>query len=252
MIAGYDGSADKRGLQQAQSGESYVYDHNMTVSMASDFIRLRFERARDKCQNDPALKCKIMSASFQLLGAPDAPLPVAHLTVALPHDSVGPFEQALVEPLPDENKDDVLVKARTTTAQNVTSQVKDLDARLAQLKNYRDRMMELSKRGGKTEDLIKVESEISQTQASIEQIEAQQRDLAERIAKENLSISFEAQSTVSDAMQPVRDVWQNSLRVMATSGAAVLALIVGIIPWIPVFLLGFFGLRWLWRRATRT
>jgi hypothetical protein len=113
-------------------------------------------------------------------------------------------------------------------------------------------MMELSKRGGKTEDLIKVESEISQTQASIEQIEAQQRDLAERIAKENLSISFEAQSTASDAMQPVRDVWQNSLRVMATSGAAVLALIVGIIPWIPVFLLGFFGLRWLWRRATRT
>jgi hypothetical protein len=235
----------------AQSGESYVYDHNMTVSMASDFIRLRFERARDKCQNDPALKCKIMSASFQLLGAPDAPLPVAHLTVALPHDSVGPFEQALVEPLPNENKDDVLVKARTTTAQNVTSQVKDLDARLAQLKNYRDRMMELSKRGGKTEDLIKVESEISQTQASIEQIEAQQRDLAERIAKENLSISFEAQSTVSDAMQPVRDVWQNSLRVMAASGAAVLALIVGIVPWIPVFLVGFFAVRWLWRRATR-
>jgi hypothetical protein len=192
-----------------------------------------------------------MSASFQLLGAPDAPLPVAHLTVALPHDSVGPFEQALTEPLPNENKDDVLVKARTTTAQNVTSQVKDLDARLAQLKNYRDRMMELSKRGGKTEDLIKVESEISQTQASIEQIEAQQRDLAERIAKENLSISFEAQSTVSDAMQPVRDVWQNSLRVMAASGAAVLALIVGIIPWIPVFLAGFFAVRWLWRRATR-
>ena len=249
VIAGSDGRT--RNPQQAQSGESYIYDHNLTISMASDFIKARFERARDKCQNDPALKCKIMSASFQLLGAPDAPLPVAHLTVALPHDSVGPFEQALVEPLPDENKDDVLVKARTTTAQNVTSQVKDLDARLAQLKNYRDRMMELSKRGGKTEDLIKVESEISQTQASIEQIEAQQRDLAERIAKENLSISFEAQSTASDAMQPVRDVWQNSLRVMAASGAAVLALIVGIIPWIPVFLLGFFGLRWLWRRATR-
>ncbi len=107
-----------------------------------------------------------------------------------------------------------------------------------------------SRRLGK-KDLIKVESEISQTQASIEQIEAQQRDLAERIAKENLSISFEAQSTVSDAMQPVRDVWQNSLRVMAASGAAVLALIVGIIPWIPVFLAGFFAVRWLWRRATR-
>jgi hypothetical protein len=245
------GQAGKGAPNEPQSGEAYIYDHNMTISMASDFIRLRFERARDKCQNDVALKCKIMSASFQLLGAPDAPLPVARLTVALPHESVDAYEKSLVELLPNERDSDVVVKARSTTAQNVTSQVKDLNARLAQLKNYRDRMMELSKRGGKTEDLIKVESEISQTQASIEQIEAQQRDLAERIAKENLSISFEAQSTVSDAFQPVRDVWQNSLRVMAASGAAVLALFVGIVPWIPVFLLGFFGIRWLWRRMTR-
>ncbi len=238
-----------RGAPAPKTGESYVYDHNMTISMASDFIRLRFERAREKCLNDTALKCKVMSASFQLLGEPDAPLPVANLSVALPHDSVEAFERSLTELLPNENKDDVVVKARSTSAQNVTSQVQDLDSRYAQLTNYRDRMMELSKRGGKTEDLIKIEGEISQTQAAIEQIEAQKRDLAERIAKENLAISFEAQSTVSDAFQPVRDVWQNSLRVMAASGAAVLALIVGIIPWIPVFILGFFGIRWLWRRV---
>ena len=252
MVAGYDGSSDKRGLQQAQSGESYVYDHNLTVSMASDFIRARFERARDKCQNDPALKCKITSASFRLIGEPDAPLPVANLSVALPHDSVAQFEEALTAPLPNESKDDVVIKARVTNAQNVTNQVKDIESRLAQLTNYRDRMMELSKRGGaKTDDLIKIEGEISRTQAEIEGIEGQRRDLAERIAKENLSISFEPLSTASDALQPVRDVWQNSLRVLASSAAAVLALIVGILPWIPVFLLGFFGLRWFWRRVAR-
>lgn len=246
----YGGVAGKAADGRATTGESYVYDHNLTVSMASDFIRARFERARDKCQNDPALKCKVMSASFRLIGEPDAPLPVANLSVALPHDSVGPFEQALMEVLPNEAKDDVLIKARVTSAQNVTNQVKDIESRLAQLTNYRDRMMELSKRGGaKTDDLIKIEGEISRTQAEIEGIEGQRRDLAERIAKENVSISFEAQSTASDALQPVRDVWQNSLRVLGGSAAAVLALVVGIIPWIPVFLLGFFGIRWLWRRV---
>jgi hypothetical protein len=250
--AGTNDIAGRPNTKQAQSGESYVYDHNLSVSMASDFIRARFERARDKCQNDPALKCKITSASFRLLGAPDAPLPVANLSVALPHESVAPFEQALMEPLPDENKSDVVIKARTTNAQNVTNQVKDLDSRYAQLTSYRDRMMELSKRGGaKTDDLIKIEGEISRTQAEIEGIEGQRRDLAERIAKENLSISFEPQSTASDALQPVRDVWQNSLRVLGGSAAAVLALMVGILPWIPVLLLGFFGLRWFWRRVTR-
>jgi hypothetical protein len=254
-VAGYAMSREMKPVaggagQATQSGESYVYDHNLSVSMASDFIRARFERARDKCQNDPALKCKITSASFRLLGAPDAPLPVANLSVALPHDSVAPFEQALMEPLPDENKDDVVIKARVTSAQNVTNQVKDLDSRFAQLTSYRERMMELSKRGGaKTDDLIKIEGEISRTQAEIEGIEAQRRDLAERIAKENLSISFEALSTARDAFQPVRDVWQNSLRLMGDSAAAVLALIVGILPWLPVFLAGFFGLRWLWRRV---
>ena len=150
---------------------------------------------------------------------------------------MAPFEEGLLALLPGESKDDVVVRARNTNAQNVTNQVRDIDARLAQLSNYRDRMMELSKRGGaKTDDLIKIEGEISRTQSEIEQIEGQRRDLAERIAKENLSISFEAQSTVSDAFQPVRDVWQESLRVMGNSAAAALGLIVAIIPWIPLFL----------------
>jgi len=235
-----------------QSGESYVYDHNLTVSMASEHIKARFERARDRCQNDPALKCKVTAASFRLIGEPDAPLPVANLSVALPHDAVAPFEEGLLALLPGEDKDDVLVRARNTSSQNVTNQVRDINARLAQLMNYRDRMMELSKRGGaKTDDLIKIEGEISRTQSEIEAIEGQRRDLAERIAKENLSISFEPQSTVSDAFQPVRDVWQESLRIMGTSAATALGLVVAVIPWIPVFLGLYFLVRWLWRRRKK-
>ena len=238
--------------RQPQSGESYVYDHNIAVSMASDFIKARFERARDRCQNDAALKCKIMSASFQLLGEPDAPLPVAYLTVALPHESVAAFEDGLLALLPNENKDDVVVKSRNTTAQNVTNQVKDIESRLSQLSNYRDRMMELSKRGGaKTDDLIKIEGEISRTQSEIEQIEGQRRDLTERIAKENLSISFQAHSTVTDAFQPVGEVWESSLRVLGQSTAGVLMAVIAVIPWLPVVALGFVLVRWLLRRARR-
>ncbi len=252
---GFQFSAGTKELEpnaSAQSGESYIYDHNLTVSMASEFIKARFERARDRCQNDPALKCKITSASFRLLGAPDAPYPVANLSVALPHDSVAVFEEGLLAVLPDENAADVRVTSRNTSAQNVTNQVRDLDARLNQLTDYRARMTELSKRGGaKTEDLIKIEGEISRTQSEIEQIEGQRRDLAERIAKENLSIVFEPQSTAVDALQPVADVWQSSLRLLGASAATVLALMIGILPWLPVLALAYFLVRWLWRRARR-
>lgn len=251
-VDGLAGGLQMKVGEQQQSGESYVYDHNVTISMASEHIKARFERARDRCQNDPVLKCKVTSASFRLVGEPHAPLPIANLSVALPHDAVAPFEEGLLALLPGEDKDDVVIRARNTNAQNVTNQVRDIDARLAQLVNYRDRMMELSKRGGaKTDDLIKIEGEISRTQSEIEQIEGQRRDLAERIAKENLSIAFEPQSTVSDAFQPVRDVWQESLRLMGSSAAAVLGLVVAIVPWIPLFLGAYFLIRWLWRRARR-
>ncbi len=251
MVAGVSESSG--GLQKLEGGESYTYDHNLTISMASGFVKARFERARDYCQNDPALKCKVTSASFRLLGEPDAPLPVANLSVALPHDSVAQFESSLVAALQDEDKGDIIIKSRQTSAQNVTNQVRDIAARLSQLTNYRDRMIELSKRkNATTEDLIKVEAEISRTQSEIEQIEGQRRDLAERIAKENLSISFEAQSTASDALQPVREVWQSSLRTMADSAAGALAFIVGSIPWIPVLLIVYFLGRFLWRRARKS
>lgn len=250
MVAG----GAQRGLVQlqARSGESYIYDHALTISMASDHIKARFDRARDRCQNEVALKCKIMSASYRVLGNPDAPLPVADLSVALPHDSVAVFEAGLTTSLPGENPSDVVVKSRSTNAQNVTNQVKDMNGRLSQLVNYRDRMTELSKRPkSTTDDLMKIEAEISRTQSEIEQLEGQRRDMAERIAKENLSISFVAQSTAGDALQPIADVWQSSLRLLAQSAAAVLAVMIGILPWIPVFAAGFFPVRWLWRRLRR-
>lgn len=258
---GFFKSADGRGAMggvangPAQSGESYVYDHSLVISMASENIKARFERARDRCQNDTALKCKITNASFRLVGEPSAPLPIANLSVALPHDSMVLFEEGLLAPLPGEDKSDVFIRARNTNAQNVTNQVRDIESRLSQLTNYRDRMTELSKRGGaKTDDLIKIEAEISRTQSEIEQIEGQRRDLADRIAKENLAISFEAQSTVSDAFQPIREVWQDSLRLLGSSAAAAVGFLVAIIPWIPVVILGFFGFRWMWRwlRKART
>lgn len=245
--------ADNRPSQPRDAGESYVYDHNLTVSMASEFIKVRFERARDKCQSDAALKCKVTAASYQVLGEPDAPLPVASLRVALPHESVDGFINAMMQVLPNEGSQDLVIKSRTTTSENVTNQVRDIESRLSQLKNYRDRMDELSKRrNASTDDLIKIEGEISRTQAEIEQIEGQRRDLADRIAKENLAISFEALSTASDAFQPVREVWQGSWRLLAESTANAIGLVVGIIPWIPVFLGGFFGIRFLWRRTRKS
>lgn len=251
LLGGEETSA-YRGRQQPQSGESYTYDHALSVTMASEHIKARFERARDRCEKDAGLKCKVMSASYSLLGSPGAPLPVAYLSVAMPHDGIAPFEASLLVPLPGEDAADVAVRSRSTTAQNVTQQVTDLDRRIAQLTDYRDRLQILSKRGNaSTDDLIKIEGEISRAQTELEQLDAQKRTLAERIARENLTITFEAQSTVGDALQPMRDVWQSSLRILGESAGAALGFTIRALPWIPVVVLAFFLFRWLWRRVRR-
>ena len=236
----------------AQTGESFTYDHTLAVSMASDRIKARFERARDRCQSDAALKCKVVSASFNIMGNPNAPLPVAYLSVALPHDGITVFEASLLVPLPDEEPGDVVVRSRAMTAQNVTQQVTDLDRRLAQLADYRDRLSDLSKRrNATTDDLIKIEGELSKTQSDLEQLDAQKRQLAERIAKENMNITFEAQSTAGDAFQPVRDVFQSSLRILGQSTGEALSFLIRLLPWLPVIALALYAIAWLWRRLRR-
>jgi hypothetical protein len=234
------------------TGEAYVYDHSLSLSMASEFIKARFERARSHCQDDVALKCRVSAATFQLLGGPDAPLPTATLQVALPHNAVEPFISTLMESLPGEDRGDVVIRARNTSAENVTNQVRDIQGKLGQLRDYRKRMEDLAdRRNASTEDLIKIQGEISRTQAEIDQIESQKRTLAERIERENLSITFEAQSTASDAFQPVRDVWQGALRTLAESTASAIGLVIGFIPWIPVLFGAFFAVRYLWRRTRK-
>jgi hypothetical protein len=247
-----DAAAEPKQGQDLPTGEAYVYDHALSLSMASEFIKARFERARGHCQDDVALKCRVTAASFQLLGGPDAPLPTATLQVALPHNEIEPFISTLMESLPGEDRGDVVIRSRNTSAENVTNQVRDIQGKLGQLKDYRKRMEDLAdRRNASTEDLIKIQGEISHTQAEIDQIESQKRDLADRIARENLSITFEAQSTASDAFQPVRDVWQGALRTLAESTASAVGLVIGLVPWIPVLFGALFAVRYLWRRVRK-
>lgn len=248
-VAPADGTVDQK-APELPTGEAFVYDHSLSLSMASDFIKARFERARSHCQDDIALKCRVTSASFQLLGGPDAPMPTATLQVALPHAAIEPFIAALMESLPGEDKGDVVIRSRNTTAENVTNQVRDIEGKLGQLRDYRKRMQDLAdRRNASTEDLIKIQGEISRTQSEIDQIESQKRNLAERIARENLSIMFEAQSTARDAFQPVREVWQGALRTLADNTASAIGLVIGMIPWIPLLIGAYFAFRWFWRRA---
>jgi hypothetical protein len=82
------------------------------------------------------------------------------------------------------------VKHLATTADDVTGQVADLGAQLSALQAARTQLEALLARAGTIPALLAVENEITSTQSQIQQLQAQQRVLANEIGYSRLSVTI--------------------------------------------------------------
>lgn len=165
---GQSGPTDSYGLARARypsalaeqvapgQGDAFAYIHTLELAMKRSAVRLRFERARERCLKDASLHCKLLSANIQTGQYGDEDSVSGSLTLALPHDQVAMFEKGLLAPVDDESAGDVSVRSQSTQAENVGQEVTDADRKLAQLTDYGDRLTALSKRPNvSVDDLIK-------------------------------------------------------------------------------------------------
>lgn len=86
-------------------------------------------------------------------------------------------------------------------ASDVTTQVQDIDARVRALTSSIDRLLELYTGAESTEDLIRIEVAISDRQADLESLQAQQRYLADQVSLSTISIEFRSED-VAPAPEP--------------------------------------------------
>ena len=216
-------------------GPKLAYHHWLEYEMPGPSVALRYERARDRCLADPAQGCILTNAQIDAGDARNGRGPHASLTVRLPHAAVADYEQALAEPVAGEAAGAVTLQSLNTTADDLTAAIQDTDRRLAQLTDYRDRLTELAKRAdAKVEDLIKVEQELSNTQAQIEQITAQQTHLNQQVATELLTINLTADTASDGISGPVGQVWQNARAVLGQNSANALRFAIGAVPWLVI------------------
>jgi hypothetical protein len=82
------------------------------------------------------------------------------------------------------------VKHLATMANDVTGQVADLGAQLSALEAARTQLEALLARAGTISALLSVENEITSTQSQIQQLQAQQRVLANEISYSSLSVTI--------------------------------------------------------------
>lgn len=235
-------------LRDARGGASQVfsYSHYLALVMPHDAVKPRFERARDRCLNDAALRCKLITAS---LTANELTGDEANLVVALPHDKVTLFEKSLLEPLTEDGSGKATVQSRSTSAENVTTQAGDNERKVAQLTAYRDRLMALTKRTDlSVTDLMKVEAELSKVEADLNAALAEKRDVGERIAMESLTVNF---GETEPATAPIMKVFDRAGATLTESTAAAIDFLIRIVPWLPIIGLGLVLLGWLWRLVRR-
>jgi len=232
-------------MAQEKPGEpqqSFSYTHFFALEMARDYVKPRFERAVGRCFHDASLDCELISSSMSAGDPDEGTTTQGQLVVALPHEKVEPFEKSLLDAVAGEGTDDVIMRSRSTQAENVTQQVTDLDHKIAQLTDYRDRLQALAKRPDlHADDLIKIEQELSDVESQLDDTIAQKNDVSAHVRRETLTVTLGERHTLSDAWRPLAQAWRDSLDTLSESAAAALQFVIQVLPWLPIVA----GMIWL-------
>jgi hypothetical protein len=226
--------------------------HEMSIEMADDKIAPRFERAERSCLEDQSLNCNLIEATITVGDASAGVRPRANLSVRLPHASVARFKTDLLGPLPGEGPGEPSLRRSSTTAEDLSFQILDVNRRLAQGNDFRDRLTALGRRtDAKVDELIKVADKISEVQSSIEELTVQNRTLNTRVDTELLNVDLRNYASLTSVSSPLGEAWRNSSRTLGQSAARVFNYIIVSLPWLPVVALGAAVLVWSWRRIRK-
>ncbi|HYM17500.1 MAG TPA: DUF4349 domain-containing protein [Micropepsaceae bacterium] len=240
-------------LIRGNDGPKLAYTHTFSIEMADDKIAPRFQRAQTSCLEDQSLNCNLLEATITVGDANAGVRPRANLSVRLPHESVARFKTELLAPLPGEGSGEPRLRRSSTTAEDLTFQIVDVNRRLNQSNDFRDRLTTLARRGdAKVDDLIKVADKISEVQSKIEELTVENRTLNTRVDTELLNIDLNPYAGLTNLSSPLGLAWRNSARELGRSAADAFTFVVVSLPWLPLIALGGVTLVWSWRLVRKT
>jgi hypothetical protein len=145
------------------------------------------------------------------------------------------------------------IKGASVTAEDLTRQIVDTEARLRAQKTLRERLQQLLKdRPGKLSDLLETERELARVQGEIDSQESELAVMRARVSMSRLSLNYETKPNpvTGGAFEPIGDAFNNFFRVVAQGFASLIYVFAALLPWLVVGgPLVWLGLRW-WRGRT--
>lgn len=94
------------------------------------------------------------------------------------------------------------VTSINVNAQDVTTQVVDLDARIKALQTSIDRLTQLLAEASRIEDLLAIETQLAQRQAELDALTAQRTYLADQVAMSTITVSLSPVTQIADVDAP--------------------------------------------------
>jgi vacuolar-type H+-ATPase subunit I/STV1 len=190
------------------------------------------------------IQCEVISSSFTARTGDSIPSGAASLRV------VPPDLAKLIAHIETLGK----IAQHTTEREDKTTEVVDTDAKVKNLTAFRDNLRAMLARPSATvKDLIEIQKELADTQSQLDSETANRKVLANETEKIAVQISFQIKESrgSSRGFALIGDALGESGTLLAGSTAALISVIVAVIPWLIVIVPAFWLLARLWRKWRR-
>jgi hypothetical protein len=131
------------------------------------------------------------------------------------------------------------VESENSTAEDITEEYVDLEARLKNAKSSEARLLELYSKAGKLSDVLAVEKELTRVRGDIESFEAKKKNWDILTAMVTIEITLHEPSGGFPSghrfWSTIKGAFGKSADVVADSLHALIVFVAGVLPWLAVF-----------------
>ncbi len=132
----------------------------------------------------------------------------------------------------------VQVNNRHVSGQDVTEEYVDLDSRLKSKKAVEARLLEFMKQAQKTEDILKISSDLADVQEQIEQIAGRKKFLENQTAFSTVTITLQENEVPVpkidkenlNTWQKIKKQFADNINILLTAGSGIIVFLVGNLP----------------------
>ncbi len=224
--------------EKRESTRYLAYEHTVRAEVDAERLSGLHSRLVERCVTDVEYQCVLLEANLQRGLYSNSKLRMRMLP-----GGVGGF----FEVLDQQGK----IQSRSSRADDLTEAVVDNKKHIEMLTKHRLRLEKLSDTESSDIDaLLKIAKELASVQTQLEFATGKEQQYAKRVETDLLSIdltSSDAASRGSVIGNAVSEFGDD----LAYATASVISFTASLLPWLPVFILLIWALRWFWRFLRR-